>query len=689
MNFLARFPFSLLVFLTLCGLHPCGGSTPPPVPTIFLDLYNTMNADVGAFAGTINSNWHGSKTPVIFTADMTSANANSGSGIVGPNHYASVLLEIDALKAMGAKAVMVQIGFPMLYEPFFPSSSDYQLYANFYSQLASDVRARGMKLVVESVCLISQGVWNTWNIGSFYSGLNWTQYQQGRMQTAQTIVQLMHPDYLVVIEEPDSEAMFSGQTDAGTPSGSTALLGVILQGLQQNGLGSTQIGAGVGSWLHNYQQFIQSYVANTGVNFIDMHIYPANKTFLPNALAIAGMATAGGKKIGMSEVWLHKIRDNELGVLGPNDINARDSFSFWIPLDQYFLQTIIDFSYYENMVFISPTNTQALSGYLTYDSSTENLPSATIITDENNLSSLNLQQAIFSDTGLSYYSWIVSPHDSVPPSEPTGLTGATGNPNSLTLNWTGSTDNIGVAGYYVLRDGVKVGTTAQTRFQDTGLAGSTTYTYMAEAFDLAGNVSPPSLPISVTTKDVTPPTIPANLTAVAVATQKIQLTWSPSTDDTFVAYYHVFRGSSAQSLSQVANTSGVTFTDYSLTPATKYYYGVEAVDGSGNVSPMSHVAHATTLALPSAPAALVATPLSSKQIGLTWTAGLSGLPILAYQIYRGTSASSLSAVATTHTTLFTDGQLNPGTKYYFAVQETDTSGNVSPLSAVKAATTLP
>ena len=545
----SQFPFlSSLVILTLLGPHPCLGSTPPPVPSSFLDLSNTMNADVGAFAAIINSSWHGRRYPVIFTADLTTANANSGAGIVGPNYYPGVLLEMDALKAMGAQAVMVQVGFPMLYQPFFPTSSDYQQYANFYSQVANDVRARGMKLIVESVCLISQGVWDTWNIESFYSGLNWQQYQQGRMQTAQAIVQLMHPDYLVVIEEPDSEASFSGQTDAVTASGSAAMLSVILQGIQQTGIGATQIGAGVGSWLHNYQPFIQNYIANPGVNFIDMHVYPANKSYLPNALDIASMAAAGGKKIGMSELWLHKVRDSELGVLSPNDINARDSFSFWIPLDQYFLQTIVDFSYYEQMLFISPTNSQCFSGYLTYDSSTQNLPSPQIITDENNLASQNRQQAIYSDTGLSLYSWIVKPRDHIPPSAPTNLTGAAGNPDSLTLKWNASTDNVGVAGYYVWRDGVNIGTTAQTRFQDTSLAGSTTYTYVTEAFDLAGNVSPPSLSVSVTTKDVTPPTIPSNLLAVPLAAKKIQLSWSPSTDDTVVAYYHIFRGGSASSI---------------------------------------------------------------------------------------------------------------------------------------------
>jgi hypothetical protein len=49
-----------------------------------------------------------------------------------------------------------------------------------------------------------------------------------------------------------------------------------------------------------------------------------------------------------------------------------------------------------------------------------------------------------------------------------------------------STDNIGVAGYNVFRNGVKIGTVNGTSFSDSGLIGSTTYTYSVRAFDVAG-----------------------------------------------------------------------------------------------------------------------------------------------------------------------------------------------------------
>jgi chitodextrinase len=103
---------------------------------------------------------------------------------------------------------------------------------------------------------------------------------------------------------------------------------------------------------------------------------------------------------------------------------------------------------------------------------------------------------------------------------------------------------------------------------------------------------------------------------------------------------------------------------------------------------MSTIVAATTLALPKPPTQLVATPISTAEIGLTWSAGPSGMPIAAYYIFRGTSPSNLTQVATRTTTAFTDYPLTPGTTYYYAVEEADKGGNVSPMSAVVPATTL-
>ncbi len=61
--------------------------------------------------------------------------------------------------------------------------------------------------------------------------------------------------------------------------------------------------------------------------------------------------------------------------------------------------------------------------------------------------------------------------------------------NSIPITWTASTDNggPGVAGYNILRNGIKVGTSTTNSFTDTGLSPGTTYTYTVEAFDSATN----------------------------------------------------------------------------------------------------------------------------------------------------------------------------------------------------------
>ena len=125
-----------------------------------------------------------------------------------------------------------------------------------------------------------------WNVAPFYATLDWAEYQQARAQTAAVIAQTMQPDYMVVLEEPDTEAANSGQTNVNTPSGATAMLSQILTSVQQAGVPKTKLGAGVGTWLNGYLGFIQGFVA-LPVDFIDMHIYPVNDSFLPNALQIA------------------------------------------------------------------------------------------------------------------------------------------------------------------------------------------------------------------------------------------------------------------------------------------------------------------------------------------------------------------------------------------------------------------
>jgi fibronectin type 3 domain-containing protein len=685
-----KFGFYLLAILMLSGKSPCSASTPPPpVPASFQALYTSLDNYLVSFNTTLNSQWNGVKYPVLFTANLYNANANAGPQMINSGSVAAILAQLQELKALGVQAVTVEVGFPMLYEPFFSSQTQYQQFVTFYQNLAVSIRALGLKLIVENECLLNDQVTDSWNVAPFYASLNWTQYQAARAQTAVTIAQTMQPDYMVVLEEPDTEATMSGQTEAGTVAGSTSLLSGILSGLETAGVSGVQFGAGVGTWLSNYQQFIQSFLT-LPVNFIDMHVLPVNDDFLPNALTIASMAAAAGKPVTMTQTWLHKEADDELGVLSNDQILARDPFSFWAPLDTYFLQTMVNMSYYTKMTFMDAFESLHFWAYLPYGTATENLPPSQIIAQEAQQSGQNMLAASFTSTALSYYSSILPVPDTAPPSTPGSLTAGSTQPTQAYLEWNASTDNVGVAGYYVFRNGVTVATTAQAFYTDSGLTDAATYSYFVEAFDLAGNMSAPSLTVHVTTWNTIPPSAPANVVGTAASCQEINLTWSAATDKIPISSYRVFRGTSANSLIQVGTTysTPTAYPNYSLAPSTKYYFGVEAVDTDGNVSPMSAIGSASTLALPTAPSKPVAAAISTTAIGLTWTAGSSGMPLVGFYVFRGTTSSNLMQVSTTAAASYTSYSLLPGTAYYYAVQGFDQGGNVSPMSAVASATTL-
>ncbi|NUT33744.1 MAG: cellulase family glycosylhydrolase, partial [Hamadaea sp.] len=90
--------------------------------------------------------------------------------------------------------------------------------------------------------------------------------------------------------------------------------------------------------------------------------------------------------------------------------------------------------------------------------------------------------------------------DTSPPSVPTGVTVTGTTSSSVSLSWTPSTDNVGVAGYDVYRGTTKVGSPTAASFTDTGLAATTAYSYTIRARDGAGNISGASAAVTGTTQ---------------------------------------------------------------------------------------------------------------------------------------------------------------------------------------------
>ena len=100
---------------------------------------------------------------------------------------------------------------------------------------------------------------------------------------------------------------------------------------------------------------------------------------------------------------------------------------------------------------------------------------------------------------------VTSIPDTSAPSTPMSVHSMGETDSGVDLMWEASTDNVGVIDYILFRNGVEIARPSTTRYSDTGLAASTTYSYTVRARDAAGNTSAASSPFTVSTKATAAP----------------------------------------------------------------------------------------------------------------------------------------------------------------------------------------
>lgn len=93
--------------------------------------------------------------------------------------------------------------------------------------------------------------------------------------------------------------------------------------------------------------------------------------------------------------------------------------------------------------------------------------------------------------------------------------------------------------------------------------------------------------------DTSAPSVPTNLTATAVSSSQIDLSWTASTDNVSVTGYRIYRDNTL-----VSTVSTLSYSDIGLSPSTLYSYAVSAIDAASNESARSATSSATTFATP-------------------------------------------------------------------------------------------
>ncbi|MDD4991833.1 MAG: T9SS type A sorting domain-containing protein [Paludibacter sp.] len=123
---------------------------------------------------------------------------------------------------------------------------------------------------------------------------------------------------------------------------------------------------------------------------------------------------------------------------------------------------------------------------------------ATVTTDYFNMS--RPQGSAYDIGGHEY----IAPADNQAPTIPTGLLATSITSSSFTISWIASTDNVGVIGYDIYKDGIFYGSSTTTSLNITGLNASSSYSMTVNAKDAAGNVSGASNALIVTTTSASP-----------------------------------------------------------------------------------------------------------------------------------------------------------------------------------------
>ena len=409
---------ALRKFLVCGALLACAGlgarAQTATVPCPYSDLYSSMQGQIAGFDNTVSSQWSGARPPVAFSGELLKANANLGRQLLTTASYNNAVLELSRLQALGAKAVTMNIGFPVLLPSFFQwngDPGDYNIFLNFYKQLAAEVRRRGLQLIVKSNPLFTPGMapWscnqvaNGLNVAGYYPTLTNAQYVYNRAQVILTIAQQIKPDYLSMATEPDTEATLTGKSFVSSPTGYAQMVSYILSQLNAAGVTGIPLGAGFGTWLPNGASYVQA-LAGTGLHYIDLHVYPVSFNWLNNAITLAAQTQSLGKKVALSEGWLMKERDSEFSTINSLtdcSIMARDAFSFWAPLDQQFLNTMAKLSYWKQAQFFSAYWTKYFYAYLDYNQVSSQTPQQIFaLSDSTSQAAMSSNQ--FTGTALAY-----------------------------------------------------------------------------------------------------------------------------------------------------------------------------------------------------------------------------------------------------------------------------------------------
>ncbi|TAJ98233.1 MAG: hypothetical protein EPO39_18740 [Candidatus Manganitrophaceae bacterium] len=271
--------------------------------------------------------------------------------------------------------------------------------------------------------------------------------------------------------------------------------------------------------------------------------------------------------------------------------------------------------------------------------------------------------------------------DTAAPSVPAGLTTAVISYSQINVAWNASTDNVGVTGYRIYRNGAEVAAPRGQIYTDSNLVPDTAYRYRVAAVDAAGNLSAQSVAISVRT----PPFL-SGIDAGRITQTGATITWTTPEPASAQVEYGTTTEYGLRSALESAPATAHSVALSELSASTLYHYRVISRDAAGNEVLSSDQSFTTAdppdRVAPSVPEGLTATASSSSQVSLTWTVSTDNRGVAGYRVYRNGKPAG-----TTVSPSYSDTGLTASTSYSYSVSAYDAAGNESAQSAASAVST--
>ncbi|MFE4372220.1 discoidin domain-containing protein [Streptomyces sp. NPDC056835] len=318
--------------------------------------------------------------------------------------------------------------------------------------------------------------------------------------------------------------------------------------------------------------------------------------------------------------------------------------------------------------------------------------------------------------------------DRTPPTAPGAPTAVTDFPSVADLSWPASTDDTGVTGYSVYRDGKLVSASGKTSARIPDMTGGKTYSFRITARDAAGNESERSGELKVTMpsgsdlalkKPVTYSSYSDDNTPEKLVDGDLSTRWAQgrglpdpswiqvdlgaryevngaiSTFEKSSGYKYRIEVSSDEISWQTledhtsANTTAMTNLFHTADPVTGRFVRLTVTGSSGNGGSLYDLQVYGTPAAPSpdrtaptAPGQPTVAPLLPSLVDLSWPAATDDTAVTGYAVYQ----DGKRIAVTDATTLRVSG-LTPETDYSFTVEARDAVLNTSEPSEAAVITT--